>query len=116
MLVVVDPTEDGRYTLEVLDGRTGMPVADRLVEARTPFVCPEGWDTEDLFVVFRQADGTLVAVRARFDAVTGELLFETDLSGVFAVVSFPYAGELFSDAFYAALETLDAIRDLPVRR
>ena len=114
--MVVKPVDSGLYTLELLDGTTGERVPERRVEVRTRFTPPAGWSTDDIFVVFRNRDGSLTAVKAEYDADTGTLVFETDLTGTFSVVSFPYEGDLFSEEFYTALEALEAIRSLPVRR
>ena len=63
-----------------------------------------------LYAVFRNADGSFTAVRARYSRMKGELYFDTDRLGAFVVVAFDYDGEEFSDAFYAALESLPELR------
>ena len=86
------------------------------VAARVKYKLPDDWDRGAIYAVFRCADGTLKAFRAVYDENSGTLTFETDLTGVFALVSFPFDGTPFSPAFYAALSELDVIRALPVRR
>ena len=44
------------------------------------------------------------------------LRFSTDLTGTFALISFPFEGTPYSDAFYEALAQLELIAALPVRR
>ena len=80
------------------------------------FELPAGWDANAIFAVFRNANGKLTAFKARYDAASHSLSFDTDLTGTFALVSFPYPGKLYSADFYAALAELEIIEDLPVRR
>ena len=84
--------------------------------ARFKFKLPDDWDVNAVFAVFRNADGTLTAFKARYDAASGTLSFDADLTGTFALVSFPFKGKLYSAEFYAALAELEIIRDLPIRR
>ena len=65
-----------------------------------------------LYAVFRNADGTITAAKARYSGLKGELSFETDRLGAFVIVAFDFDGEEFSDAFYAALEDLPELQDL----
>ncbi len=88
----------------------------RKVTAKMNFVLPSGWDFQAIYAVFRNADGTLTAFKAQYTGSDGMLRFDTDLTGIFALVSFPFDGEPFSADFYAALEELEIIRNLPVRR
>ena len=88
----------------------------RKVTAKMNFVLPSGWNGQAIYAVFRNADGTLTAFKAEYNASDESLRFDTDLTGIFAVVSFPFDGEPFSADFYAALEDLEIIRNLPVRR
>ena len=71
-----------------------------------------GVSTEKLYVVFRNADGTLNAVKARYDAVTGKLIFVAGRLGRFVVVSMQYDGPEFSEGFYEALGKLDEVKKL----
>ena len=77
-----------------------------------PYVLPAQDADKALYVVFRNADGTLTALRARYSRVKGELRFEADRLGPFVVVAFDFEGEEFSEAFYAALEELPALQRL----
>lgn len=76
------------------------------------YTLPNGFDPNALYVVFRSASGTLTAVRATYDAETGELVFTTGNLGHFTVVSFAFGGLEFSADFYAALADLDAVKTL----
>ncbi len=71
-----------------------------------------GVSTNHLYVIFRNTDGTLTAVRARYDAAAGQLVFTTGRLGRFVVVSMDYDGVEFSGGFYKALEKLDEVKKL----
>lgn len=88
----------------------------RKVTAKMNFVLPSGWDGQSIYAVFRNADGTLTAFKAEYTASNGMLRFDTDLTGIFALVSFPFGEEPLSKDFYVALEELEIIRNLPIRR
>ena len=65
----------------------------------------EGWNRNDLFVVFRGENGKLVAVKARYNPVTGMLMFDAPMLGKFRLVSFPWDGTDYeSEAFLSALD------------
>ena len=65
------------------------------------------------FVVFRNGDGSLTAFAARYDAVAGQLVFSGDKLGDFVVVCPDgFDGEIFSEDFYAFLETIDSVKAL----
>ena len=64
-------------------------------------------------MVFRRADGKLVAVSADYDDQSGTISFETNCLGRFVVVAFDYEGEAFSAGFYEALAELPAVQELP---
>ena len=76
------------------------------------FSCPAPQTGGMIFAVFRAEDGSLKAFRARYDRISGQLVFQTDLLGDFAVVCIDYDGELYSDEFYALLESFDSVRSL----
>ena len=84
--------------------------------ANMKFTLPEDWDDDAIFAVFRNDDGSLTAFKANYDPKTETLRFQTDLTGIFALVSFPYDGKLYTRDFYTALAELEQIADLPVRR
>ena len=84
--------------------------------ARMKFTLPAGWNRNDIYAVFRNADGSLTAIRAAYDEKSGTLSFDTDLTGTFALISFPFDGKPYSDKFYDAISELEDIRLLPVRR
>ncbi len=76
------------------------------------FSCPAPQTGGMIFAVFRAEDGSLKVFRARYDRISGQLVFQTDLLGDFAVVCIDYDGELYSDEFYALLESFDSVRSL----
>ncbi|MBR4578580.1 MAG: hypothetical protein IKO22_03075 [Oscillospiraceae bacterium] len=107
----------GEYdSVFVYDGEQAIPEPGCKITARMRFTLPKDWDPRAVFAVFRNADGTLTAFKTSYSALTGTVSFNTDLTGFFALVYFPFEGEPFSEGFYAALEELDIIRALPVRR
>ncbi len=65
-----------------------------------------------LFVVFRNEDDSLTAFPARYDAITGELVFSGDKLGNFVVVSIDYNGKLYTKEFYDFLETIESVKNL----
>ena len=113
--VIVTPAGEYR-TVRVYYGARDVADPGTKVTARFRFTLPAGWNKNCVFAVFRSDDGSLTAFRATYDEQTGMLSFDTDLTGIFALVSFSFDGELYSEEFYEALEALDEIRDLPVRR
>ena len=65
----------------------------------------DGWNKNDLFVVFRGESGRLIAVKARYNPVTGMLMFDAPMLGKFQLVSFPWDGTDYeSEAFLSALD------------
>ena len=68
--------------------------------------------TDNLYVVFRNEDGTLSAVKARYDSVTGKLIFTTGRLGSFVVVGMRYDGLEFSEGFYEALGNMEEVKEL----
>ena len=113
--VVVSDTGEF-YRVNIYYGAQEIIDPGQKVTARMDFTLPDGWDAGAIFAVFRGANGKLTAFKAVYDDGTGTLRFNTDLTGTFALVSFPFEGKLYSQAFYDALAELDVIEDLPVRR
>ncbi len=93
------------------DGREIPTLGGQTVRAQMRFVLPAEWKAEEIFVVFRLADGSLKAFRAVYDPIRGILSFETDILGEFILVDFAYDGEPFTEEFYAALEAYLASRE-----
>ncbi|MBQ5350094.1 MAG: hypothetical protein IIU41_03545, partial [Oscillospiraceae bacterium] len=113
--VVVSPR--GRYyTVRVYNGIREIAEPGQKMTARMKFTLPAGWNRNDIYAVFRNADGSLTAIRAAYDEESGTLSFDTDLTGTFALVCFPFDGKPYSDKFYDAISELEDIRLLPVRR
>ena len=65
----------------------------------------DGWNENDLFAVFHNDKGELVAVKASYDPATGVLVFEAPMLGQFQLVCFHWDGTDYeSPAFLAALQ------------
>ena len=94
---------EGEKTLEELGGTANVSMK---------YALPEKYAGKQLYVVFRNEDGTLTALRASWSKVTGLLRFLTDRLGTFTVVGFDFDGEEFSGEFYAALEALPELKNL----
>lgn len=94
---------EGEKTIRDLGGRVSVSMRYELPPQNTG---------KALYAVFRNADGTITAARARYSGLNGELRFEADRLGTFVIVAFDFDGEEFSDAFYAALEDLPELQDL----
>lgn len=65
-----------------------------------------------LFAVFRNEDGSLTAFPARYDTITGQLVFNGDKLGNFVVVCVDYEGKLYTKEFYDFLETIESVKEL----
>ena len=74
--------------------------------------CPAPKTTGLIFAVFRTEEGSLKAFAARYDSITGQLVFQCDMPGDFAFVCTDYKDELYTDEFYAFLETFASVRSL----
>ena len=112
-VVVRENPERGTWTLSVYVGDvriTDLGVAT--VRVRFKFDLPDGWDGKNIYVVFLDKNGSLRAIPASYNAVTGELVFDSSLVGEFVVVTFDYHGELYSKDFYNELAKLDAVKHL----
>ena len=104
------------YELRIYNGAAEIANPGVKMTARMKFTLPEDWDADTIYAVFRSANGKLTACKATYDAKEGTLRFSTDLTGTFALISFPFEGTPYSDAFYEALAQLELIAALPVRR
>ena len=94
---------EGEKTLEELGGKATISMN---------YTLPADYAGKPLYVVFRNEDGTLTAIRATYSNITGLLRFITDRLGTFVVVGFDFDGKEFSEEFYAALAQLDVLKDL----
>ena len=94
---------EGEKTLEELGGKATISMN---------YTLPAEYADQPLYVVFRNEDGTLTAIRATYSNITGLLRFLTDRLGTFMVVGFDFDGLEFSEEFYAALAQLDVLKDL----
>ena len=112
-LIVTENPELGTWTLSVYAGDvriTDLGVAT--VRVHFGFDLPDGWNGKNIYVVFLDKNGNLRAIPAAYNAVTGELIFDSNLVGEFVVVTFDYKGELYSKDFYNELAKLDAVKHL----
>ena len=111
--VWVEAQSDGiRYILCAAEGEKTLRDLGGRVSVSMRYELPPQDAGKALYAVFRNADGTITAVRARYSGLNGELCFEADRLGTFVIVAFDFDGEEFSDAFYAALEDLPELQDL----
>ena len=94
---------EGEKTLEELGGKATISMN---------YTLPAEYAGKPLYVVFRNEDGTLTAIRATYSNITGLLRFITDRLGTFMVVGFDFDGLEFSEEFYAALAQLDVLKNL----
>ena len=76
------------------------------------FSCPAPKTNRQIFAVFRDGDGNLKALKARYDIIKEQLVFETDMLGDFAVVCIDFNGDLDSEEFYKYLERFDSVKAL----
>ena len=101
--------EENCYELHIeIEGEPVTRLAEP-VTVRMAYTPADPAETRPLFVVFRNADGTLTVFEATFDPVTGMLVFSADMAGEFIIVPFEFDGELFSEEFYQALAELAEI-------
>ena len=110
--VTPEESAPGLYELHYSVNGTAVFTLDGTAEVRMDYRPAAGQDTEKLYVVFRDTDGTLHAVRARFDAAAGKLIFGADRCGRFVVLAFDYTGEEFSSGFYEALAKTEEVGKL----
>ena len=94
---------EGEKTLEELGGRATVSMN---------YTLPAEYAGKTLYVVFRNEDGTLSAIRATYSDITGLLRFITDRLGTFMVVGFDFDGEEFSEEFYEALAQIPELENL----
>ena len=108
ILKVTDKT-DFYHLSAYLDGQQIFKLGNKVtVRFDYPAPAAEG----QLFAVFRNADGSLTAFPARYDAITGQLVFSGDKLGNFVVVCIDYEGELYTKEFYDLLETIESVANL----
>ena len=106
--VVVKAVSDieNSYQLAILlDGVEQKTLAGGTIPVAMEVSLEEGWNRNDLFVVFRGENGKLVAVKARYNPATGMLMFDAPMLGKFQLVSFHWDGTDYeSEAFLSALD------------
>ena len=114
IVVWAEPATDGQgvYVLHASVNGTELGTLVGRREVRMDYKPADRTSTNNLYVVFRNTDGTLSAVKARYDAAAGKLIFTTGRLGRFVVVSMQYDGPEFSESFYEALGRLDEVKKL----
>ena len=103
-------SSDSVFTLTASMNGKALNALTGTVRVRFDYPAPAA--AGQLFAVFRNADGSLTAYAARYDAISGQIVFESGLLGEFAVVCMDYKGELYTDEFYAFLETFASVKAL----
>ncbi len=103
---------EAQYVVLALEGEKTLEKLGGTANVSMEYALPEKYAGKQLYVVFRNEDGTLTALRASWSKVTGLLRFLTDRLGTFTVVGFDFVGEEFSGEFYAALEALPELKNL----
>ena len=97
----------------------GSPVTDlrgNPVKAVFPFTVPESWGdpeeiaSDSLYAVFADENENLTAYSAQYDPETGEMTFESELTGDLVIVQFAYEDEPFTEDFYRALADVKEIK------
>ncbi len=100
------------FTLHVVrDGQEVMEI-NGSVEVSFDYTSHAGTEGKMLYVVFRNGDGSLTAIRADYDPFSGRLHFMSPCVGRFVVLGFDFDGEEYSEEFYRALAAcpeLDAL-------
>lgn len=114
IMVWAEPVKDEQDVYVLRASVNGMELSTLIGrrEVRMDYRPEAGVSTDKLYVVFRNADGTLNAVKARYDAVNGRLVFTAGRLGRFVVVSMQYDGPEFSEGFYEALGRLEEVKKL----
>ena len=114
IVVWAEPAADseGVYVLHAsINGKELSSLVGRR-EVRMDYTPADRTSTDHLYVVFRNEDGSLSAMKARYDAQSGKLVFTTGQLGRFVVVSLDYKGIEFSEGFYEALGKLKEVKKL----
>jgi hypothetical protein len=104
--------ETGAYTLHAKIGDRIVTGLDGYIDVFLDYTPAPQTAGKSVYVVFRDADGKLVAFRATYGELSGKLHFRTNQLGKFVILTFDFDGEEFSDAFYRALEACAEIAAL----
>ena len=113
LLIWVEPEAgEGVFTLHAAQDGRELEAPEGGVEVSFSYTPEAEKAGKPLYAVFRNEDGSLVAVRAVYDPVTGKLRFLTKRFGRFMILGFDFEGEEFSPDFYAALAALDELAAL----
>ena len=112
--VEVIHVKDQHYELRVYLGNTRLrSLSGMSVQAQMDFEIPEDWEIDAIYVVFRNADGSLTVFKAVYDPIAHTLTFRSTTLGDFVVVNMAdFNGEPFSEEFYAALNALAEVAAL----
>ena len=109
---VDQPKADAPFVLHMEEDGQACEKPEGSISVHLPFRPAPELLGKKLYVVFRDRGGKLRAFSARYDAASGELLFETELLGEFVVVAPSYSAPEFSDRFYEILAEMDEVQSL----
>ena len=101
-----------QYVVLALEGEKTLEDMGGTATVTMQYAPPAGYAGKQLYVVFRNEDGTLTAIRATYSGITGLLRFITDRLGTFMIVGFDFDGEEFSEEFYMLLAELPELENL----
>ena len=105
--VWVESLGDGvHFVLRASDGENTLKRFGGRASVRMSYTPPAGYVSGSFYLVFRNGDGSLTAIKASYSELLGELRFETDRLGEFTVAVLDFDGEEFSPEFYEALAAL----------
>ena len=110
-----DAQEESTVFVLTMQDEAGDPVLEftEEIEIRMNYKVPSDQKGRNLYVVFRNEEGMLEAVRAKIDPISGRLVFRMDKPiGRFVIVALDFDGEEFSPEFYEMLSRLQAIAAL----
>ena len=108
---VASPTEI-QYVLLALEGEKTLEELGGKATVSMNYTPPAEYTGKQLYVVFRNEDGSLTAIRATYSNITKLLSFITDRLGTLMVVGFEFDGVEFSEKFYEALAQIPELKDL----
>ena len=111
-------TTETTYVLLALEGEKTLRDLGGKAAVSMKYKLPAEYAKKPLYVVFRNRDNSLTAIRATYSEINGRLRFITDRLGEFMVVGFDFdvtdipEGEDFPDEFYEALAKLPELENL----
>ena len=105
VLKISETATDNVYHLAAYYGSVQLQSLGGPVRVEMSASLEPDWNPNDLFAVFRDETGALVAVKVRYNAATGKLEFNAPMLGDFRLVCMHWDGTDYTDrAFLEALE------------